>query len=267
MPDLLPYFLCAAAYAAQAVVLWPGRANCERANFWRWMPLIPLLLHVWLLANTVLAGGAVNLGFASMLSAVTALSVLVYGMASWRYCLGGMQGVVLAIAAGAVLLQGVMGMGHEIAHSQAPAFRAHLLMSITAYSLFLIAAVHALFLLWAEKAMHQPTVITSQTGLPPLLTLEALLFRLIEAGFMVLTLTLLTGVFFAEETFGRPFPLTHMTVFGVLSWLVFAGLLLGRHLRGWRGRRAVSWTLAGFVMLFLAYMGAQLVLEFLLHRA
>jgi ABC-type uncharacterized transport system permease subunit len=104
-------------------------------------------------------------------------------------------------------------------------------------------------------------------NLPPLLTLETLLFRLIGAAFVFLTLTLITGIAFSETLFGRALRADHKTVFAVLSWLIFAWLLAGRWRYGWRGRTALRWTLSGFVMLLLAYVGSRFVLEVLLQRA
>ena len=88
----------------------------------------------------------------------------------------------------------------------------------------------------------------------------------IAAGFVLLTLTLGSGIVFSEELFGKAMRFNHKTVFGILSWLIFAALLGGRQLYGWRGRIAVRWTLAGFLMLVLAYVGSKFVLEVLLGR-
>jgi ABC-type uncharacterized transport system permease subunit len=102
--------------------------------------------------------------------------------------------------------------------------------------------------------------------------MEALLFRIIWAGFILLTLTLASGIVFSEELFGRAARFNHKTVFGFLSWLIFAALLAGRHVYGWRGRVAVRWTLAGFLTLVLAftlvlaYIGSKFVLEVILGR-
>ena len=101
---------------------------------------------------------------------------------------------------------------------------------------------------------------------PPLLTMETLLFRIIWAGFIMLSLTLASGVVFSEELFGKAAQLNHKTVFGVMSWIVFGALLGGRHFYGWRGRIAVRWTLTGFLMLVLAYLGSKFVVEVLLGR-
>jgi ABC-type uncharacterized transport system permease subunit len=98
-------------------------------------------------------------------------------------------------------------------------------------------------------------------SLPPLLTLEKVLFRLIWAGFVLLTLTLVTGVWVTEQL-PRPGAYSdHKTVLAVLSWLMFGGLLVGRQLYGWRGRAALRWVLAAFVVLLLAYVGSRFVLE------
>ena len=102
--------------------------------------------------------------------------------------------------------------------------------------------------------------------LPSLLSLEKLLFQLIGLGFLLLTATLVTGVFFSEQLFGRALRFEHKTVFTIASWLVFACLLGGRIVFGWRGRTALRWTFAGFLMLLLAYVGSRFVLEVILGR-
>jgi ABC-type uncharacterized transport system permease subunit len=117
-----------------------------------------------------------------------------------------------------------------------------------------------------ERRLHDARVTQVLQKLPPLLTMEALLFRIIWAGFILLTLSLASGIVFSEEVFGKPAPFTHKTVFGVMSWAIFAALLCGRHIYGWRGRMAVRWTLAGFLTLVLAYIGSRFVLEIILGR-
>lgn len=97
--------------------------------------------------------------------------------------------------------------------------------------------------------------------------MESLLFRLITIAFVLLTLALASGLAFSENLFGNALPFDHKTVFSILSWLIFAVLLFGRHVWGWRGRMALRWTLAGFVVLLLAYVGSRFVIEVLLGRA
>jgi ABC-type uncharacterized transport system permease subunit len=152
-----------------------------------------------------------------------------------------------------------------------------------AYSLFTIGALHALLMALLEGQLHGARgdggaasagaghgggpLSGPLSSLPPLLTLERLLFRILAAGFVLLTLTLATGVLFSEELFGKALRFNHKTLFAILSWLIFGGLLVGRWRYGWRGRRALRWTLAGFIALLLAYVGSRFVLEVILGRS
>jgi len=85
-------------------------------------------------------------------------------------------------------------------------------------------------------------------------------------GFLLLTLTLMTGIFFSEEIFGRALPFTHHVLLSLIAWVLFGILLFGRWRYGWRGRTAVIWTVAGYTLLLLGYFGSKFVLEVLLKR-
>jgi ABC-type uncharacterized transport system permease subunit len=155
-----------------------------------------------------------------------------------------------------------------------PSFVAHLLMGTAAYGVLLMAALHALLMVSAQRALQSTGMDEGKSlgplrligELPPLMVLEKLLFSLIGLGFFLLSLTLLSGTVFSSEVFGRAFRFDHKTLFTLLAWLVFAVLLLGRKLQGWRGRTALRFTLLGFALLLLGYVGSRFVLEVLLGR-
>jgi ABC-type uncharacterized transport system permease subunit len=267
MLENLLYALCALAYLGLAAWFWPGRPGCCRTDWLpRLLPVFPLMLHLYLLNEGVFGGDGIRLGFATSLSAVAALTVLTYAAAAWRYHLGGVLGFVLAFAGSAVVIEAISPMPHPAAHSAMPIFKLHLAMAFSAYSLFTIAALHALLIALAQKHLHKAVPPAVVAGLPPLLTLEKLLFRMIQVGFLLLTFTLLTGVLFSEDIFGKAVTFSHKTVFGIASWLIFGALLLGRRIYGWRGRTAIYWTLTGFMSLMLAYVGVKFVLEVVLGR-
>lgn len=268
MPDAFLYPLAVAAYLGLAAYFRPGGpACCRPTGPSRLLLFVPLVLHLYLLDELVLPDAGLSLGFGTSFSAVAALTVLFYGLAAWHYPLGGMQGFVLLFGALGVLLQRMMPEGQAIPTAGQPLFRLHMLAAFAAYGLFAVAALHAALIALAEKHLHRPVPPRMVANLPPLLTLERLLFRMVELGFLILTLTLLSGVVFSEQIYGRAFPLTHMTVFGVASWGIYAALLAGRRIYGWRGRTAIYWSLAGFVFLVLSYVGVKFVLEVLLGRA
>jgi len=125
--------------------------------------------------------------------------------------------------------------------------------------------LHAVLMAIADRLLHNK-MKGPLTALPPLLTIETMFFRLVAAAFVLLTLTLATGMTLSESMFGRVMRFNHETVFAVLSWITFAVLLWGRLARGWRGRTALRWTIAGFVMVVLANIGTAFVLEVILRR-
>jgi len=225
---------------------------------------VALLLHAGLVYESVLGRGVIALGFGNALSTISWLTAVIYWTISHRTPLMRIQAWVTLLAAIAVVLPVIFPNAHAIPNSEATALRAHLVVSLLAYSLFAIAALHAVLMTALEKKLHRGVGLRGEA--PPLLTLEAVLFKTVTAGFILLTLTVVSGAVFSEELFGQPLQFTHKIVFAMLSWGVFGGLLLGRHFRGWRGRIALYWTLTGFVLLLLAYVGTQFVLEILLQR-
>jgi ABC-type uncharacterized transport system permease subunit len=174
--------------------------------------------------------------------------------------------VVLPVAAVASLLPTVLANPHRFAAAGESLAAAHVAVALVSYALFLVAAVQALVLMGLERRLHRRPLDPGAAGLPPLLTLERFLFRLIAAGFVLLTLTLASGMLFTEQLFGKPFTFTHKSVFSVLGWLTFGALLWGRWRYGWRGRVALRWIIAGTVLVFLAYLGSKFVVEVLLGR-
>jgi ABC-type uncharacterized transport system permease subunit len=228
--------------------------------------LAPLALHGWLLYDGIFAAGELRFGFAQALSVMMWLGVVLLWVESLFYSLDGMEPLVLPLAALAVPLPEIFpGLASSATHAQATEFRLHLALAMIAYSLFVIALLHATLMAVAERQLHRKST-PALSGLPPLLTLERLLFRIIGAAFVFLTLTLATGIAFSETLFGRALRLDHKTVFAILSWAAFGWLLAGRWLYGWRGRTALRWTLTGFVILLLAYVGSRFVLEVVLDR-
>ena len=141
----------------------------------------------------------------------------------------------------------------------------HVAFAILGYGVLTIAALLAILLALQERALRNHRLDSGLIrALPPLTLTEALMFRLIGAGFVLLTLTLLSGVLFVDNLFAQH--LVHKTVLSIAAWIVFGALLFGRWRWGWRGRRAVRMTLAGMVILLLAFFGSKFVLELVLKR-
>jgi len=200
-------------------------------------------------------------GFAPALSLTLWLVLAVYQFESRRLPLPGARRALATCGAVVVILAWAYpGRVHPQAASVwAPL---HWLLGIASYGLFGVAVLHGLLLSRAERQMRRaPLAGAAPAEGLPLLRLERLTFRFVAAGFVVLSAVIVLGTVFASG-----WRWEHKTVFTLLSWLVFAGLLAGRRALGWRGPKAAGWLYAGAVLLLLAYVGSRFVLEVLLNR-
>jgi ABC-type uncharacterized transport system permease subunit len=259
------------AYVALAARLVIARGNDQRAPSARELRFEHALLGLLLLAHAPLvfhplAGSPPHFGAREALVLLTWLATLIYWTAAFLMRLEGLQVILMPVAALCQAVAQLLPAGHATPWLHSPLMQAHLTIAMLAYGFFAVAAGLAVLMRVADRQLHHPTRnLLSQ--LPPLLALERLLFMAMGLGFALLTATLATGAVFSEELFGKPVEFTHKVVFSVAAWLLFGWLLWARRSRGLRGRIAVNWTLAGFALLVLAYIGSRFVLDALLHRA
>jgi ABC-type uncharacterized transport system permease subunit len=166
--------------------------------------------------------------------------------------------LMLSAAVGAAMT----GAGRSYAEAATAAWEltAHILLSLGAAALLFAAAVTAVLLVFLDRRLRTRRIADLPSGLPPLDSLEKVMFRLIGAGFGLLTLALLTGFVFVTNLFTQN--LVQKTLLSLIAWIIFGVLLIGRLRFGWRGRSAVRWTLTGFGVLAVAYFGVKFVLEY-----
>ena len=211
------------------------------------------------------AAPGARLGFAPVLSMTVWLVIAVYSVESRLVPLPAVRrGLALAGLLAVLVCAVFPGEMRPITSRLAPL---HFALGVGAYGLFGAAVLHALLLDAAERRLRPGSAsgarrVSGPLGMP-LLQLERVTFRFVEAGFVVLSATLLLGVATTVQwRWGD-----HKAVFSILSWAVFAALLVGRRLHGWRGKRATRWLYAGTALLLLAYAGSRFVLEVLLGRS
>lgn len=226
---------------------------------------LAVALHAMAMVGLYTAGAGPNFSFLSVLSTVTWIIVAIVLLAALFKPVDKLGLVVFPLAALILLLKLLVPEEAHMVRDHSWPMTAHILSSITAYGFLNIAAIQAVLLAlqdWCLRTRHTGGLLVR--SLPPLETMEALLFQLIGAGFVLLTVSLVTGFLFLENMFAQH--LVHKTVLSILAWIVFAILLLGRIHYGWRGQIAIRWTLGGFLSLMLAYFGSKMVLEWILNR-
>lgn len=254
-----------AAYLAAAVLLArplvsstsPSRATSFIAG------LIAVIAHGDLIFG--LHRGGLDLHFFAALSIVgLCIAALTLIVSLWRPVAG--LGVLVFPIAAVLLAVDVFLAPPTTAQPIDWQIKLHVGFALISFSILTISALLAILLALQERALrrHQPGSGLIR-ALPPLTLTEALMFRLIGVGFVLLSLTLLSGALFVDNLFAQH--LVHKTVLSIAAWIVFGILLFGRWRWGWRGPRAVRLTLIGMFVLLLAFFGTKFVLEMVLHRS
>jgi ABC-type uncharacterized transport system permease subunit len=261
--DVSGFALCLSAGAYTMAALDPFRAS-SAMSAQRMLPLA-WFLHAWALGMTLVDWSApepvARFGFAPSLSLTLWCVVGVYLFERLlTYNQRVLQVLAMLSIMGLVLSWFFPGQAHpQIQQNWAPF---HWVLGFTSYGLIGAALMHAIFWQQTERRLRSADGLRSlpQQGMP-LLRIENLTFKFVLAAFAALSLTLLLGFWHAS-----PWRWDHKTVLSVMSWCVFASMLLGRQVLGWRGRTAIRWLYAGAFLLLLAYAGSRFVLEVILQR-
>ncbi len=261
---ILLHLAAAALYGIAAWMRWPRGGAAARVPGGAWLVPLALALHAFVIARAIFRPDGLDVSFVNALSLVAGLAVLVAWASGLFHLLPQVATVVLAMAAAGVLVHTFGASPHRFQYGDSPWAIAHIAIALIAYALFVVAALQAVILTGLERRLRGGVDAAGET--PPLLTLERYLFRLVWAGFVLLTLALASGFLFSEELFGKPVTFTHKNVFSVAGWLAFAVLLFGRARYGWRGRTALRFIVGGTVLLVLGYLGSKFVSEILLNR-
>lgn len=220
--------------------------------------------HIFYITVFLSQNNSFNFSFISTASLISLLVALLLLIATLNKSVEKLGVVVFPLAALMLTLTLVFPEKPHLLHAHNWQMGAHILTSIIAFSLLNIAALQAILLAIQDQQLksHPPKRLIR--SLPPLQTMETLLFQMLGTGLFFLSLSLVSGFIFIEDLFAQH--LVHKTVLSIIAWIIFSSLLLGRVRYGWRGRTAVRWTLTGFFLLLLAYFGTKLVLEIILHR-
>lgn len=223
---------------------------------------VALALHIIVTAKLILQDGTVNLSLFVAGSLISSAVVVILLFSSLRHKLDNLFVGAFPMAAITMSLAALF-QGEPDGSQFSPGVLTHITLSILAYSLLTLAVFQALLISQQDKALKQHTTRGLLNSLPPLQVMENLLFEMIAVGEILLTLALLTGFLYTDDLFAQH--LVHKTLLSIGAWVIFAVLLAGRTLFGWRSRTALRWTLSGFTLLMLAFFGSKAVLELILN--
>jgi ABC-type uncharacterized transport system permease subunit len=243
---VIPAIILLCIYAAAAGLMWRSMSERRLAPLAVGLTLLAIAVHSNAIVHMMRAAGPFSIGLLEATSLLAwTLGVLALLIAFERH--NRVLASILLLCAGAGSL--ATGASHSFAQATAPGWEltAHILLSMGAAALLFAAAVTAILSVVLDHRLRSRRIADLPRNLPPLDELEKVMFRLIGTGLILLTLS-------------------HKTILSLVAWAVFAVLLIGRIRYGWRGRVALYCTLAGFLILSLAYFGSKFVLENVLGR-
>lgn len=265
MTPLLPSLAAAALYfgtaAYQALLL--SRRTATNQLLLGGIGGLALLLHAFGLYPLLLENSALQLNFFNASSLLAAAVIGLTLLSCVKIPVQNLLVMLFPLGTLTILFSLFVPEGTAQPIHEAPGILAHILLSILAYGLMTIAVLQSLLLLLQNRQLKTRKPVGIIRTFPPLQTMESLLFGFLWAGWVCLSLSLVSGWLFLDDLFAQH--LVHKTLLACIAWLVFGVLLWGRHQLGWRGGKAIRWTQAGFLLLMLAYFGSKLVREFILH--
>ena len=233
-----------------------------------------LVIHGVQLHDSVFTPQGFVFGFAQDLSLIAWVGLAFYWFQSWFLPISSLRWMALMFAMICAFLPTIFP-GTLISPKAVsdPWFKGHFVVATVSVGLLSLAAMHAMLMSVQDRALHRQLAIIPNSrfahwleDLPPLMTMESLLFNLLYVGFALLSLTVFSGLLFSQTLFGKPLVFDHKTIFALVSWFLFAGLLIARWRVGLRGRAAIRWVLSAYTALLLAYVGSRFVVEVILQR-
>jgi ABC-type uncharacterized transport system permease subunit len=264
----LPLVLAAALYMVSAALLYHsiGKRSARLQSLSFSLAVTGAVLHIIAQYAHWFREDVPDVSIAPLLSLCALVIIVILLLSSIgqrRFFAAGL--VALPIAAVVLLLELFLPHKPFALNEISLGVATHVVSSVLAFGLLSIAGVYAFFVFFIDHFLRRHHLSPLVRSLPPLEILERLLFRLIAAGFALLTVSLVSGAMFINDIFAQH--LVHKTILSILTWLVFGILLFGRWRYGWRGSLAVRLTLAGVALLVLSYFGTKAVLEVLLDRS
>ncbi len=254
------FYLLATVHIARQVRSGHG----ERRALFLYAGGVAVLLHGAYIARTLFTPDGIELGLFSAGSLIGMLIALVAIVTSLFRPVAVLSVGAYPIAFLLLLLSALLQDRYAPRHF-ATGVGVHIVFSLLAYAVLAMATVHAVLLAIQTRLFREHRVSVWLRALPPIQTMEAILFELIAFGFALLSLAILAGLLYVDNFFAQH--LVHKTVLTIAGWVALGALLAGHHIAGWRGRTAVRLTVAAFILLAVAFFGSKFVLEMVLHRA
>ncbi len=253
------YLLILGSYFLPAEkALGMGMHTTFQKNIFTILLVNALVAHFFVFFPHLMRNSELFFSFANTLALSSWVISLLYFISTFRLAL---INIGLAVIPSNLVILIFYAFQHESASGQyfSPLIASHIVTSIIAFSLLIIAAIQAVTLSIQAKTLHKHHSSVLITRLPPYFQMEKVLFELIDLGVIFLSLALITGFIFLDDIFAQH--VAHKTVLSIIAWFIFIILSIGRRLWGWQSRTLIRLTISASLLLFIGFLGSKLILE------
>lgn len=221
------------------------------------------LAHIGLMSVLMIQPEGIDFSLLKSVSLMLALAVLLVTLSSQRFAIQTAQLVLIPAAAALAIASLIAPSSRELMQLSTGTF-SHIILSVLAYGAFTIAAVMAMLLSYISAKLKHHRVTALVKNIPPVESLESLLYELLTLASVLLGLSIISGFIFVEDPFAHD--RIHKTALSILALIIYSAICAGHWYRGWRGRKVMRWVFGAYVSLTLAYVGSKFVLEWILQR-
>jgi ABC-type uncharacterized transport system permease subunit len=222
-----------------------------------------LISHLFLIYHDVVLN-EFNFDFSNALLVVSIVTVIFYLIFNIKMNYQGLEKIVIIPTLVILVFHYFFSHDYSIRNTDSLYYLSHITIAIIAYGLLTYSAVFSIFILFLENNLHKKKISSLFSTDNSLLSMEQFLFTMIGIGFLLLSITIFTGIFFSQEIFNSPFVFNHKTLFGIFSWVFYGYIIYQRQINGLRGRKATKLSLFAFILLILSYFGSKFVFEYLI---
>lgn len=226
------------------------------------LALLAIIVHAATDAFLFFSKDIINFSLPNVISLVTLIIAVIVTAASLRFKVPLLLPVVYGFAG---LWQGLMIVLPPIESIPLKVEKvillSHISFALIAYSILVIATLFAFQVTYINLKLKSKN-LAAVAHLPPLMQVEKQLFLILSVGTIMLFISQIIGFTFLDGLLAKE--KAHKTVLSLIAFAIYALILWGHYIKGWRGHRVLVPMLSASILLTLAYFGSRFVKEYLI---
>jgi len=268
MTSSILFFAAGLLTSLSAVIIWRdalqrhGKTGPNPANRIATLLSIAIGLNIWAihLLNSVTAEG-INFNLATGAAVLTLLVHVIYTIGILRHGIQGLGLFLLPVTSLPLFLVPVLPDAHAAnwVHTSSLLETSHLLLSMGAYAILTLAAIHAVMQIMLDRALKKKQLSTVVQALPPLMYIERHMFAQVKAATLLIAISILTGLLWQWVELNHLALLNHKVLLALFSLGILVLLQYKRHQASWPTRIASQTVLMAYALLMLSYFGVKLI--------